>query len=477
LRQEHEALFRGEITAYGGNFRIVRGDGTPGWVEVRSGQMTWEGKPARLAIVQDITERVRLENELRQAQKLEAVGQLAGGIAHDFNNLLTGILCNAQFLKAGPGIPKDVHETADGIEKAARRAAELTSQLLGFARRGKHQDVPVDLGATIRTVIQLLGGAVDPRITLETVLPPEPLWIRGDPTQMEQVVLNLAMNARDAMSGGGRLTFAVDPVELAAADCVGRPRAKPGRYVVLRVSDTGCGIPDEIRDRIFDPFFTTKPVGKGTGMGLAMVYGIARNHGGWVEVDSAVGQGSKFRVYLPALAGPVPQSPAEADGGAAKKGRRTRSATAGRAASKRRPGGATAPCILVVDDDEMVRKTLTRMLAGQGYSVVTAADGREAVATYGMFGSSLDVVIIDMAMPDMDGRECFQALRRLDPHVRAILCTGGPAHEEAREMVGKGIVDFVQKPYQLEQLEGAIAKALARRRGGASKAPPGPHRA
>jgi nitrogen-specific signal transduction histidine kinase/CheY-like chemotaxis protein len=436
--------------------------------------MTWEGRPARLAIVQDITERVRLENDLREVQKMEAVGQLAGGIAHDFNNLLTGILCSAQLLKTGPGVPKAVYETADVIEKAACRAAELTSQLLGFARRGKHQDIPVDLGASIRTVIQLMGGAIDPRVAVEAALPPEPVWVHGDPNQMEQVVLNLAMNARDAMSGGGRLTFAAEPIDLDAAACAGRPGARPGRYVVLRVSDTGCGIGEEIRDRIFEPFFTTKPVGKGTGMGLAMVYGITRNHGGWVEVDSTVGKGTTFRVYLPALVGKAPRRIAEGEGGVAKKGRRPRASSGRRTAPKSPRGAPAVPCVLVVDDDEMVRKSLTRMLTSLGYSVVTAASGREAVATYGMFGSSVDVVIIDMAMPDLDGRECFQALHRLNPHVKAILCTGGPGDAATRDMVGQGMVDFIQKPYQAEQLAAAIAKALATPRGGPPKSPPAP---
>jgi PAS domain S-box-containing protein len=469
ILRNQEAMARGEAAMCDGNFRIVRGDGTTGWVEVRTGSMTWEGKPARLAIVADITERVRLEEDLREAQKMEAVGQLAGGIAHDFNNLLTGILCNTQLIRTTPGIPKDVYETSDVIEKAACRAAELTSQLLGFARRGMHKDVHIDLRATIQSVLQLMGGAIGPHITVEAALASEPAWTHGDPAQMEQVVLNLAMNARDSMPAGGLLTFAAETVELGAAACVGRPGAKPGRYVVLRVSDTGCGINEEIHDRIFEPFFTTKPVGKGTGMGLATVYGIARSHGGWVEVDSVVGKGSTFRVYLPALIGPLTQPPAGEGGGEGEKGGRVR----GAAPAKRR-APASAPRVMVVDDDEMVRKAMTRALAGGGYSVVTAASGREAVDTYGTFGSGIDVVIIDMAMPDMDGLECFQALRRQDPHVRAILCTGGPADEGVRDAVGKGLVDFIPKPYRLEQLAAAIEKALATRGDGPPEAPLAP---
>ncbi|MCX5674861.1 MAG: PAS domain S-box protein [Planctomycetota bacterium] len=451
------AVLQGGTSSHNaGTYQVIRPDGTTGQVESRSGRVIWEGRPAVLSMIQDVTERVRLEDELREAQKMEAVGQLAGGIAHDFNNLLTGILCNAQLLKSTPGAAKDAYETADVIEKAARRAAELTAQLLGFARRGKRQDVPVDLGSTIRTVVRLMSGTLDPRIAVVTALPRESVWAQGDPAQMEQVALNLAMNARDAMPGGGRLTLSAEAADLDAAACAGRPKAKPGRYAVLSVSDTGRGVPEDIRERIFEPFFTTKPKGKGTGMGLPMVYGIARNHGGWVEVESAVGHGSTFRVYLPS----PPSAPADA-----RVAERDRRASPRRkAAGAKSPGRTPAPqaaCVLVVDDDEFVRHAVTRMLTGMGYSVVTASSGREAIATYGMFGPSVDVVILDMVMPDLDGRECFRALRRLDPNIKAILCTGGPADGAQRDILEEGMAGFIQKPYRAEQLAAAIGEALA----------------
>jgi signal transduction histidine kinase/CheY-like chemotaxis protein len=432
-------LLEGSLDAGGGNYPTVRGDGTPGWIEVRSRRMTWQGRPALLGMVQDVTDRIRLEDELREAHKMEAVGQLAGGIAHDFNNLMTAILCHANLLKANARTAEN-RDTADTIEKAARRAAELTSQLLGFARRGKHQDVPVDLSATIQSVIRLASSALNPRIHIDTQLPAESVFIRGDPAQMEQVVLNLAVNARDAMPDGGRLTFALETVDLGP----GHGHAKAGRYVLLRVSDTGCGIPEDVRPHIFEPFFTTKPQGKGTGMGLAMVYGIARNHGGWVEVESEVGRGATFSVYLPVCDGPAAD---DLPGHAA-----VASAEEGRPATGR---------ILVVDDDEMVRNVVTRMLTGLGYSVECAAGCREAVALYAANPGNVDLVIIDLVMPDQDGRECFRAMRQIDPDVRAILCTGAGSDAATQDALAEGMAGFIRKPYQLDQLAAAIQRALA----------------
>ncbi len=397
------------------------------------------------AVGRDVTERVRLEEELAEALKMEAVGQLAGGIAHDFNNLMTGILCHAGLLKDNPGPAEDVREAAGLIEGAARRAAELTSRLLGFARRGKLQDVPVDLNAAVETTVSLLRRSLDSRIRVRTCFQADRAVVRGDPVQMEQVVLNLAFNARDAMPEGGDMVFTTEVRDLTEAEGAGHPRAAPGPHVVLAVQDTGCGIPDEIRDRIFEPFFTTKPRGRGTGMGLAMVYGIARNHGGWVDVDTAVGRGSTFRVFLPEAHEEAPDAEPAAEA--------PPSARAGVPATG--PGR-----ILVVDDEALVRNVVDRMLTGLGYKVVTADDGRQAAELYRRFHRDIDLVIVDMVMPEMDGRECFRALRGIDPAVRVILSTGQAGEGTIQDVLDEGMVGFVQKPYQAAQLAEAVRRAL-----------------
>jgi len=392
-------------------------------------------------VVRGITERVRLGEELRQALKMEAVGQLAGGIAHDFNNLMTGILCHADLLKSEAQSPEDVREAADLIEGAARRAAELTSQLLGFARRGKQRDVPVDLNATARTSVRLLGRSLDPRIRVRMPFRDEHAFVRGDTVQMEQVVLNLAMNARDAMPEGGKMTLTIHTLDVGAEDCKSRPGAEPGRYVVLNVADTGCGIPEAMRSRVFEPFFTTKPHGKGTGMGLAMVYGIVKDHGGWVEVDSEPGRGTTFRVFLPAAKAPADAGAKPAD------------------ADLRAPPDASR--ILVVDDEELVRNVVVRMLSGLGYEVATAAGAREAVEYYKRFGRDVSVVIIDMMMPEMDGRRCFTAIRGLDPDVKALLATGCGNENRVQDALDEGMAGLVRKPFQTKQLAKAVKQALA----------------
>jgi len=434
------AAVRGERLAPGERlWRDLRADGSIALVEARSRGIRWAGRPAVQVILRDMTDRVRLEEELREAQKMEAVGQLAGGIAHDFNNLMTAILCHVSLLKMNADAPSEVRETAGVIEGAARRAAQLTSELLGFARRGKHQNVLVDMNASVQACVGLFSRTLDPRVRVATRFGAAPVLVRGDPVQVEQVILNLALNARDAMPEGGEMVLGTDVADVAEEDCGGRRGAKPGRYVVLTVQDTGRGIPEDLRGRIFEPFFTTKPRGKGTGMGLAMVYGIAKNHGGWAELDAQARPGATFRVFLPAAT------------------ERAEDAAAPPAAE---PAAATRRRILVVDDEDLVRDAVSRMLAELGYDVLSAADGREAVDLYRKFGADIGLVIIDMVMPQMDGRQCFRALRALNPAVQAILSTGGPGDGSLQDILGEGGIEFVQKPYAVLQLAEAVRRAL-----------------
>jgi signal transduction histidine kinase len=253
----------------------------------------------RVHLLADITERRQLEEQLRQAQKMEAVGRLAGGVAHDFNNLLTAIIGNLALLLRETGGDDARREWLLATEQAAWRASELTRQLLGFSRQAPLRLQPLDLGPCVRETLGLLRRAVDPRVEFE-VRTAGDLWlVQADPGQMSQVVMNLCFNARDAMPGGGRLVVEAANVVLGAADAPAHPGGRPGEFVRLSVCDTGSGIPPEVRSRIFDPFFTTKEQGRGTGLGLAVVFGIVQQHQAWIECRSAPGEGTSFDVYLP----------------------------------------------------------------------------------------------------------------------------------------------------------------------------------
>jgi PAS domain S-box-containing protein len=388
----------------------------------------------------DVTERHMLEERLRQTAKMEAIGQLAGGVAHDFNNLLTAILGHAELLKEAAERGDETYEAARTIEHAAQRAAELTERLLGFARRGKHQIVPVDVHATIREVVDLLARAIGKEIRIALDLQADASTVLGDPGQLQQVLMNLGVNARDAMPQGGELVFGTAVADLDAEYCRAHPATSPGRYVMVCVTDTGCGVPEDVRERIFEPFFTTKEPGTGTGMGLAMVYGIVRNHGGSVHVYSELGRGTTFKVYLPL---------AEHEAGESDE------------SSFLVPEGGTAR-ILLVDDEEAVLDVASAMLERLGYQVKAVEGARRAVEHYRSHPDSVDLVIIDMVMPDMDGQDCFLALKELDPDVRAVLSTGYGMNGRAQAILDEGMVGFIQKPYDLYKLGTAVRSALAR---------------
>jgi len=400
---------------------------------------------------QDVTQEVELEDQLRHAQKMEAIGALAGGLAHNFNNLLTGILGYANLLRRSLP-PGEASQMAEIIEASAQRAGELTRQLLGFARRGKNVNAPVDIHAVIASVVRLCQGTFDKAIRVSTRLSAARSVVAGDPGQMEQALMNLALNARDAMAEkrGGELIFATDLEELDEAFCARHAGTSPGTYLAISVSDTGCGIPPALRGRIFEPFFTTKRPGEGTGMGLSMVYGTVKNHGGFIEVQSEVDRGSTFRVFLPAIPSPrekqAPPAPEEASRGSGR--------------------------VLVVDDEEVIRQFASVILRDLGYDPVGVADGQEALEYYRAHPGKVDLVLLDMVMPKMNGRECFRKLKALDPKVRAVLSTGYGLNEAAQGMLDEGVAGFIQKPYVAAQLGKAVAAALGREpRAGPSGAP------
>jgi PAS domain S-box-containing protein len=446
-RQVQEAVSRGQPFRL--TYRIRTADGEEKWVyeQGRKVDDAPDGTAILEGFIADVTDRIRseqeyhrLEEQLFQVQKLEAIGELAGGVAHDFNNLLTGIIGYANLLKSGDCKCPETAEIADAIEGAARRAAQLTSQLLGFARRGKNQIVPVDLHGVVREVVDLLGRTLDKNIEIQPLLQASPSTVVGDPGQLQQMVLNLAVNARDAMPDGGQLTFRTECVDLDEEYCRLHAGVTPGRYLCLSVMDTGVGIPRDILPRIFEPFFTTKEPSKGTGMGLSMVYGIAKNHGGSVQVYSELGHGSTFRVYLPVTACPSSEQahsplPRVVSG----RGR-----------------------VLLIDDEPVVRQMAARMLVELGYDVLVAGDGVEALEIYRQSWADIDLVLLDMIMPAMGGRECFRAMRQINPNVLALLSTGYGLNGAAQKILDEGVAGFVEKPYDLARLSQAVAAVLGR---------------
>ncbi|OIP32841.1 MAG: hypothetical protein AUK27_12260 [Deltaproteobacteria bacterium CG2_30_66_27] len=414
-------------------------------VEITANFIEFDGKEYNCVYARDITKRKRAEEESRrlqaqliQSQKMEAIGHLAAGIAHDFNNLLTGILGYANLLSVKQGIDPEVAKAAGIILRSAERASQLTAQLLGFAEQGKNLNVPVELGRVITSVTGVLERTQDPRIRIVIALRPGGGCVPGDPSQLDQVVMNLAINACDAMREGGQLKITTEPVTLDEAFCREREGMSPGKYLLLSVADTGVGISPENLKRIFDPFFTTKAQGKGTGLGLSMVFGIVKNHGGCVDVRSEAGVGSVFRVFLP-----------ESSEGASKEKAAMDSAL---------PHGCGR--ILLVDDQEPVREVAKDMLEALGYEVITAADGLEGVSRYRDLWREIDLVILDMIMPNLSGGDSFRRMKEINPEARVVLSSGYSMDGAIQDVMNEGILAFIQKPYRLEELSRVVGTAV-----------------
>jgi len=388
-------------------------------------------------------EHARLEGHVQQLQKFEAIGRLAGGIAHDFNNALCVIIGWAQLgyeEAGGAGLPR-LQESFQTILDEGRLSAGLTAQLLAFARQQVLQPHEFNLNELVTEATGLIRTAVGEQIEFKTSLEPGLHNILADRAQMRQVLMNLCLNARDAMLGGGRLAVETKNVEIGEEFCVVHRYGRPGRYVLLLVSDTGVGMDSTTVDRIFEPFFTTKEMGRGTGLGLATVYGIIKQHEGFLNVHSELGQGTKFRVYIPASFG-APEEPSAPTIGQPVNGSET---------------------ILVVEDHEPLQKLARETLESHGYQVITASNGAEAVDVYQGNSEKIDLVVLDVAMPVLNGPEAYSQMCAVRPDIRVIFTTGHTAESASlNSQIARGAL-FLQKPYDPQGLRSAVRSALDRK--------------
>ncbi|HOX56567.1 MAG TPA: ATP-binding protein [Candidatus Paceibacterota bacterium] len=390
--------------------------------------------------VEDITNRLSLEAQLRQSQKMESIGQLAAGVAHDFNNMLTVIQGHAGMMMARPNLSSELSDSAGAIYSAAERAATLTRQLLMFSRKNVMKAEAQDLRAIVGELTSMLRRLLGETITLEFKPPPELPLVQADRGMVEQVIMNLAVNARDAMPGGGTLTISIEPVELNDAYVHTHPEARLGAFVCLRVSDTGCGMDAATMSRIFEPFFTTKEGGKGTGLGLAMVYGIVKQHDGWIEVGSEVGKGTTFDVLFPASTEPAKTLAPAAVQGAVRGGRET---------------------ILVVEDEALLRDMAHLILQDCGYRVLEAVSGAEALQVWERNSGGIDLVITDVVMPGgMSGRELAVKLKTSKPQLKIILTSGYNMEESNTTFFRRSGARFLQKPYTRPDLAKVVRECL-----------------
>ncbi len=413
------------------------GKATP--VEIRAGRIPYRGRPAVLLHVRDVSNQKRLEEQFRQAQKMEAIGQLAGGVAHDFNNLLTVIHGHASLLLLDAR-NQDSADSSQQIVEAVNRAAALTKQLLAFSRRQVLDTRRLDMNEVVSHMGAMLGRLLGEDVALRVRYWQSPAPVQADRGMMEQILLNLAVNARDAMLKGGQLNIQISAVDVDREYLERQPQARVGRFVLLSVGDTGTGIPPEVLPRIFEPFFTTKEVGKGTGLGLATVYGIVKQHHGWIEIETETGRGTTFKVYLPSLEDVACELAAKTVEPAVRGGNE---------------------CILIVEDEKPVRELVSTLLRRRGYRVLEAESGQKALGVWNENKGQIDLVLTDMVMPDrMTGWELAEKLQAERPGLKVIFTSGYSAEVVGREFVLQVGVNYLPKPYHPHTLARTIRERL-----------------
>jgi len=432
LHAVREALRNDE--SYGAEYRIRWPDGKEHWLASagRVLQRDAKSKARRMrGITYDVTDRRGLEEHLRRAQKMEAIGQLAGGVAHDFNNLLMVIRGHVELLLNRSGEDPNVSRNAEAIQKASERAAGITQQLLAFSRKQVLQAHVIEMREVVKDIANLLRRLLGPMVEFKLQVPPEPLWVRADESQLEQVVLNLAINARDAMPQGGTVTTILDHVKRDSYAVRRRPGMMEIDYIRLRVIDTGTGMDAATQARIFEPFFTTKEFGKGTGLGLATVYGVVKQSDGWIWVDSALGEGTTFEIFLPAVNAPEDDV------------MKTKVKT-------KQAGGSET--ILVVDDEEGVREVASQYLSSRGYNVLSAESGTQALELAGMQSGPIHVLVTDTVMPGMSGPALAKKLLAARPQTKVLYISGYAEDTSLLEDARVRGDAFLQKPFGLDSL-------------------------
>ncbi|MBN2714571.1 MAG: response regulator [Deltaproteobacteria bacterium] len=401
-----------------------------------------------LGVCSDITElketeaeKVKVEKQLQQSQKMEAIGRLAGGIAHDVNNLLGVILNSATMLKLDGEVDEDIEEDLENIVEACKRGRDLTKNLLGFARKGKYVREDISVNKVVHDAIALLSRTLSKQIKVDMALQPRLDHVEGDPGQLEHAVMNLFINSSDAMDEAGTLSIRTSSVSIPSDDEPADLKLDSGRYIRLDISDTGKGMDDATLQKAVEPFFTTKPEGKGTGLGLSMVYGTVRSHRGDMHIESSPGTGTTISIYLPSL-------------------NRRRTTMPNTAPWPSLGAESSEISILVIDDEPMVLRSTRRVLQRMGYTVHTARDGEEALRQFKAHQTELSLVMLDMIMPDMDGSQVFSVLRQIDPGVKVLICSGYARDRKVETLLAAGARAFIQKPFDLELLSHTVKTIL-----------------
>jgi two-component system, cell cycle sensor histidine kinase and response regulator CckA len=444
---EHDAAFYRQLwdtikagNIWSGRFVNKRKDGslchvdaTISPVRSASGEIT-----NFVAVEHDITDHLKLSNQLFQAQKMEAVGTLAGGVAHDFNNILQVVLGYTELILSEEHFPERFRDDFEKVNQAARNGADLVARLLTFSRKSEIKPLSINLNRRIEQLQKMISRTIPKMIEIELVLAHDLSSVHADPTQIDQILMNLAVNARDAMPAGGRLTIRTENAFLDEHYCRTRLETRPGRYALLSVSDTGKGMDAETAQHIFEPFFTTKGPGEGTGLGLAMVYGIVKQHGGHIMCYSEMDQGTVFKMYFPAL---------------------QREDELRQTVRRALPRGGPET-ILIVDDEELIRDLGARILTKAGYKVITASDGKKALELYQENRDEISLVMLDLIMPEMGGKQCLQGLLSIDPAVKVIIASGYAVNGTVKETLASGARGFVNKPYDNKQLLQTVREVL-----------------